>query len=77
LPRYATRNRDKPEYLDPRQITLLVFFLDQPAGGKPLTLYFDNVRLAREATGKIEVRPAAAAGSQPKPALGTPTKPER
>jgi len=61
LPRYATRNRDKPEYLDPRQITLMVLFLDQPAGGKPVTLYFDNVRLAREATGKVEVRPAVPA----------------
>ena len=40
-----------------REITLVVFFLDQSVGGKPITLFFDNVRLAREATGKIEVRP--------------------
>ncbi|MGA2065722.1 MAG: GDSL-type esterase/lipase family protein [Thermoguttaceae bacterium] len=61
LPRYATRNQEKPEYIDPRQITLVVFFLDQPAGEKPVTLFFDNVRLARQATGKIEVRPAVVA----------------
>lgn len=45
------------DYLDPRQITLVVFLLDPSAGGKPMTLFFDNVRLAREATGKVEVRP--------------------
>ena len=49
LPRHATRNNEKPDYLDARQITLIVFFLDQPAGGKPITLFFDKVRLAREA----------------------------
>ena len=57
LPRFATQKNDKPDYLDPRQITLVVFFLDQPAGGQPITLFFDNVRLAREPTGKVEVRP--------------------
>lgn len=57
LPRYATRENEKPDCVDPRQITLLVFFLDQSTAGKPITLFFDNVRLAREATGKVEVRP--------------------
>ena len=52
LPRYATRDNEKPDYVDARQITLFVFFLDQSAGGKPITLFFDNVRLAREATGQ-------------------------
>jgi hypothetical protein len=56
LPRYATQNSEKPDTLDARQITLIVFFLDQPAGGTPMTLFFDNVRLAREATGKVAVR---------------------
>jgi lysophospholipase L1-like esterase len=59
LPRYATQKNEKPDHIDARQITLLVFFLDQPAGSQPITLFFDNVRLAREATGKIEVRRAA------------------
>ena len=59
LPRHATQKNEKPDCVDARQITLLVFFLDQPAGSKPITLFFDNVRLAREATGKIEVRRAA------------------
>jgi lysophospholipase L1-like esterase len=55
LPRHATRDNEKPEYPDARQITLLVLFLDQSTAGKPFTLFFDNVRLAPEATGKIEV----------------------
>jgi lysophospholipase L1-like esterase len=55
LPRYATRDNEKPDYIDARQITLLVFFLDQSTTDKPSTLFFDNVRLAREASGKIEV----------------------
>jgi len=50
LPRYATQDNEKPDYVDARQITLFVFFLEQPADGKPITLFFDNVRLAREAT---------------------------
>lgn len=57
LPRYATQQKDQPDYVDARQITLLVLFLDQSAGSQPIMLFFDNVRLAREATGKIEVRP--------------------
>ena len=56
LPRYATRDNEKPDCINRLQITLLVFFLDQSAAGKPITLFFDNVRLAREATGKIEVK---------------------
>jgi lysophospholipase L1-like esterase len=60
LPRYATQKNAKPDYLDARQLTLIGFFLIQPAGGRPITLYFDNIRLARQATGKIEVRPGGA-----------------
>ena len=56
LPRYATRDNDKPDYIDARQITLLVFFLDQSTADNSITLFFDNVRVAREATGKIAVR---------------------
>ncbi|MGA2033546.1 MAG: GDSL-type esterase/lipase family protein [Thermoguttaceae bacterium] len=59
LPRYATQKSDKPEYLNARQLTLFVFFLDQGDSPKPLTLFFDNVRLARQSTGRIESRPAA------------------
>jgi hypothetical protein len=58
LPRYATQKNDRPDFVDARQITLIVFFLDQPAGSKPLTVFFDHVRLAREATGKMEVKPS-------------------
>ena len=29
LPRYATQKNDKPEYLNARQLTLFVFFLDR------------------------------------------------
>ena len=47
LPRFATQKNEKPDYLDPRQITLLVFFLDQSVGGTTITLFFDFVRLAR------------------------------
>jgi hypothetical protein len=68
LPRYATQKNPQPEHLDARQITLVVFFLDQPPGSKPITLFFDNVRLAREATGRIEVRPGDPPKPQPKPA---------
>ena len=46
--------------MDARQITLFVFFLDQSVGGRPITVFFDNVRLARAGTGKIEVRPRGA-----------------
>jgi len=56
LPRYATQKNERPDYVDAGQVTLVVFFLDQPAGAKPMTLFFDNVRLAREATGKIDVK---------------------
>ncbi len=61
LPRYATQKSDKPEYLDPRQLTLFVFFLDQGQSSRPLVLFFDNVRLARQPTGRIESRPASPA----------------
>jgi lysophospholipase L1-like esterase len=66
LPRYATQRSAQQEYLDARQITLIVFFLDQPGGSKPVTLFFDNVRLAREATGRVEVRPCGSPTSQPR-----------
>ena len=56
LPRYATRESASPDYVDARQITLCVFYLDQSVVGKPITLFFDNVRLVREATGKITVK---------------------
>ena len=70
LPRYATQKNDKPEYLNARQLTLFVFFLDQGDSSKPLTLFFDNVRLAREATGRIESRPARKAAPPARPAAG-------
>ncbi|MFH1923685.1 MAG: SGNH/GDSL hydrolase family protein [Planctomycetota bacterium] len=35
LPRHATQTNEKPDYLDAQQITLIVFFLDQPAGTTP------------------------------------------
>jgi lysophospholipase L1-like esterase len=72
LPRYATQKNDKPEILNARQITLFVFFLDQGESTKPLTLFFDNVRVARQAMGRIQVRPAG--GSAP-PAKSSQIKP--
>jgi hypothetical protein len=68
LPRYATQKSDKPELLNARQLTLFVFFLDQGESTKPLVLFFDNVRLARQSTGRIESRPAASPASKAKPA---------
>ncbi len=46
LPRTATEKSDKPDYLNPKQLTLLVLFLDAHGSGTPVTLFFDNVRLA-------------------------------
>ncbi len=65
LPRYATQKNDKPEYLNARQLTLFVFFLDQGDGSQPVTLFFDNLRLARQATGRIESRPATISAPRP------------
>ncbi len=46
LPRTASEKSDKPDYLNPKQLTLLVLFLDPHGSGTPVTLFFDNVRLA-------------------------------
>ena len=67
LPREATKKNAKPERLDPRQLTLVAFFLDQGAADKPIVVYFDNLRVVRESTGRIESRPAKAAAPSAKP----------
>ena len=46
MPRTATEKSDKPDYVNAKQLTLFVLFLDSHGSGTPVTLYFDNVRLA-------------------------------
>lgn len=48
LPRWASRKDAKPDLVDPRQITLMVLFLEPSGSGKPVTLFLDKVRLAAE-----------------------------
>jgi hypothetical protein len=36
--------------VDAKQMTLFVLFLEPHGSGKPVTLFYDNVRLAREST---------------------------
>ena len=55
LPREATKKNAKPERLDPRQLTLVAFFLDQGAADKPIVMYFDNLRVVRESNGPDRV----------------------
>jgi hypothetical protein len=50
LPRTGTEKSDRPDYVDAKQMTLFVLFLEPHGSGKPVTLFYDNVRLAREST---------------------------
>ncbi len=46
LPRTGTEKSDKPDYLNPKQLTLFVLVLDPHGNKTPTRLFFDNVRLA-------------------------------
>jgi hypothetical protein len=46
LPRTGTEKAAKPEFVDARQITLIVLFLNPHGSEKPVTVFFDNVRLS-------------------------------
>lgn len=46
LMRTGTAKTEKPDYIDPRQITLVVLFLDPHGTQRPVVLFVDNVRLA-------------------------------
>ncbi len=52
LARTATEQSDRPEYLDVKQITLFVLFLSPHGSVEPVTLFYDNVRLAANAKQK-------------------------
>ena len=47
LPRTSREKKDPPEVLDAKQITLFVLFLEPHGQGKPVTLFFDSLRLAK------------------------------
>jgi hypothetical protein len=46
LPRTGSEKSDKPDYLNPKQLTLFVLVLDPHGNKTPTTLFFDNMRLA-------------------------------
>jgi lysophospholipase L1-like esterase len=46
LPRTGTAKAEKPDLIDPSQITLVVFFLDPHGAGAATVLFLDQVRLA-------------------------------
>ena len=51
LPRTSNERSAQPDYLDLKQITLFVLVLEPHGNGSPVTLYFDNVRLAGKKAG--------------------------
>jgi lysophospholipase L1-like esterase len=62
LPRTGTEKSDKPDCLDAKQLTLFVLFFNPHGSGKPVTLFFDNVRLAEKP--KDQAKPTATPGDQ-------------
>ena len=52
LLRTGTEKSDKPDYLNPKQLTLFVLVLDPHGNKTPTRLFFDNVRLAGNSAAK-------------------------
>jgi hypothetical protein len=52
LARSGTAKNATPDFVRTGQIMLIVFFLDPRGSGRPVTLFFDNVRLASAPAGK-------------------------
>ena len=52
LVRSGSHDAANPDYIDPKQITLIVLFLGPRSADQNVKVYVDNVRLAASATGK-------------------------